>query len=114
MHAGSQVESTWHEICSPPRRKAPDLIVWDKEHNWVFVMEACSTHGPVDVMRKRELRSLFDCIRPPMVFVSCFPDRNVMGKYLADLAWETEAWCADTPDHMVHLDGMRFLGPYEG
>ena len=98
----------------PEHGKAPDLIVWDKEHNWVFMMEACSTHGPVDVMRKRELRSLFDGIRAPMVFVSCFPDRNVMGKYLADLAWETEAWCADTPGHMVHPDGMRFLGPYEG
>ena len=97
----------------PEHGKAPDLIVWDKENNWVFMMEACSTHGPVDVIRKRELRSLFDDIRAPMVFVSCFPDRAVMRKYLADLAWETEAWCADTPDHMVHLDGIRFLGPYE-
>ena len=95
----------------PEHGKAPDLIVWDKEHNWVFMMEACSTHGPVDVMRKRELKTLFHGVKAPMVFVSCFPDRSVMGKYLADLAWETDAWCAD---HMIHLDGIRFLGPYEG
>jgi len=97
----------------PEHGKAPDLIVWDKENNWVFMMEACSTHGPVDVMRKRELRTLFGGIKVPMVFVSCFPDRGVMRRYLTDLAWETEAWCADTPDHMIHFDGKRYLGPYE-
>ena len=97
----------------PEHGKAPDLIVWDKQNNWVFMMEACSTHGPVDVMRKQELRTLFDGIKAPMVFVSCFPDRTVMRRYFADLAWETEAWCADAPDHMVHLDGAKFLGPYE-
>lgn len=98
----------------PEHGKAPDLIVWDRDNNWVFMMEACSTHGPVDVMRKHELRTLFAGIGAPVVFVSCFPDRSVMRRYLTDLAWETEAWCADTPDHMVHLDGARFLGPYEG
>lgn len=97
----------------PEHGKSPDLIVWDKANNWVFMMEACSTHGPIDVIRKRELHTLFENIKVPIVFISCFPDRAVMRKYLADLAWETEAWCADTPDHMVHLDGVKFLGPYE-
>jgi type II restriction enzyme len=36
-----------------------------------------------------------------------------MRQYLADLAWETEAWVANNPDHMIHLDGEKFLGPYE-
>ena len=75
------------------------------------MMEACSTHGPIDVIRKRDLHRLFAGIRVPMIFVSCFPDRNVMRRYLSDLAWETEAWCADTPDHMIHLNGDKFLGP---
>lgn len=99
-------------ITIPEHGKAPDLIVWDNQRNWVFMMEACSTHGPIDVTRKQELPRLFAGIRAPMVFVSCFPDRAVMRRYLSDLAWETEAWCADTPDHMIHLNGSRFLGPY--
>lgn len=96
----------------PERGKAPDLIVWLEKKHWLFLMEACSTHGPIDVIRKRELTSLFKDNKDQIVFVSCFPDRKVMRKYLEDLAWETEAWCASDPDHMMHLDGERFMGPY--
>ena len=92
--------------------KAPDLVVWMPDREWLFLMEACSTHGPIDVIRKRDLSRLFDGAEGRVIYVSCFPDRAVMRRYLADLAWETEAWCADDPDHMIHLDGERFLGPY--
>lgn len=92
--------------------KAPDLIVWMPDRQWLFLMEACSTHGPIDVIRKRDLSRIFKGAEGHIVYVSCFPDRAVMRKYLADLAWETEVWVADDPDHMIHLDGERFLGPY--
>lgn len=97
----------------PVHGKKPDLIVWDDDNGWLFMMEACSTHGPINEQRKRDLRALVKS-DAPIVYVTCFPDRSTMRGYLADLAWETEVWCADTPDHMVHLDGKRFLGPYEG
>ena len=92
--------------------KAPDLIVWMEDRGWLFLMEACSTHGPIDVIRKRDLARIFRGAAGHIVYVSCFPDRAVMRKYLADLAWETEAWVAEDPEHMIHLDGERFLGPY--
>ncbi|PLS31799.1 restriction endonuclease BsuBI [Bifidobacterium margollesii] len=95
------------------REKAPDVIAWDAERGWLFLMEAASTHGPIDVTRKAELHGLFADQWDKVVLVSCFPDRKTMQRYLALLAWETEAWCADTPDHMIHLDGSRFMGPYE-
>lgn len=94
------------------REKAPDVIAWDANRGWLFLMEAASTHGPVDVTRKNELRDLFANQWDKAVLVSCFPDRKTMQKYLALLAWETEAWCADTPDHMMHFNGSRFMGPY--
>lgn len=100
-------------VMIPTHGKAPDLIVWLPDRNWLFLMEACSSHGPIDVTRKIELNRLFGDAACPLIYVSCFPDRATMRKYLTDLAWETEAWCADTPDHMIHLDGERFLGPYE-
>ena len=28
------------------------------------------------------------------------------------IAWETEVWIAENPDHMIHFDGKKFLGPY--
>ncbi len=100
-------------VSIPTHGKAPDLIVWDCDKNWLFLMEACSSHGPIDVTRKYEIEDLFADANCPLVLVSCFPDRATMRKYFVDLAWETEAWCADTPDHMIHLDGKRFLGPYD-
>lgn len=99
-------------IVLPERGKEPDLIVWRRDKNWLYLMEACSTHGPVDVTRKHELNSLFGDSGHDLIYVSCFPNRKVMQGYLGDLAWETEAWCADTPDHMIHLDGEKFMGPY--
>ncbi|KFI63893.1 BsuBI/PstI family type II restriction endonuclease [Bifidobacterium cuniculi] len=95
------------------REKAPDLIAWDSEREWLFLAEAASTHGPINVIRKAELKELFRDQWNKVVLVSCFPDRKIMQRYLADLAWETEAWCADSPDHMVHLNGSRFMGPYQ-
>lgn len=94
------------------REKAPDVIAWDSKRQWLFLMEAASTHGPVNVTRKNELHSLFADQWDNVVLVSCFPSRKIMQKYLAQLAWETEAWCADTPDHMMHFNGSRFMGPY--
>lgn len=94
------------------REKAPDVIAWDERRRWLFLMEAASTHGPVDVTRKNELHDLFADQWNDAVLVSCFPDRRTMQRYLAQLAWETEAWCADTTDHMMHFNGSRFMGPY--
>ena len=93
--------------------KLPDLIVYQPDTNWLFLMEAASSHGPVDAKRHGELSTLFAGSTAGLVFVSCFPDRAVMRKFLAELAWESEAWCASDPTHMIHLNGDRFLGPHD-
>lgn len=93
--------------------KMPDLVVHFLEKDWLVLMEAASSHGPVDAKRHKELRELFAGSRAGLVFVSCFPTRAEMRQYLKDIAWETEVWCADSPTHMVHFNGSRFLGPYE-
>ncbi|MCB0082544.1 MAG: hypothetical protein KDE47_16500, partial [Caldilineaceae bacterium] len=48
-----------------------------------------------------------------LVYVTAFPDRQTMGKYLSEISWETEVWVAETPTHLIHFDGEQFLGPYE-
>lgn len=95
------------------RGKKPDLIVYLPERKWLVLMEAASSNGPVDAKRHGELRALFADARPGLVYVSCFPDRKEMRKYLDEIAWETEVWCAEDPDHLIHFNGERFLGPYK-
>jgi type II restriction enzyme len=92
--------------------KMPDLVVYLPDKNWLILMEAAMSHGPVDSKRHAELSALFANSTAGLVYVSCFPDRAVMRKYLAQIAWETEVWCADNPTHLIHFDGERFLGPY--
>ena len=93
--------------------KMPDLIVHLPEKNWLVLLEAASSHGPVDAKRHGELAALFVDATAALVYVSCFPSRVEMRRYLADIAWETEVWCADNPTHLIHFNGERFLGPYD-
>ena len=92
--------------------KMPDLIVYLPEHNWLVLLEAASSHGPVDSKRQDELANLFADSTAGLVYVSCFPNRAEFRKYVDKIAWESEVWCADHPTHLIHYNGSRFLGPY--
>ena len=92
--------------------KLPDLVVNLPSRDWFVLIEAASSHGPVDSKRHAELKALFAGSLAGLVYVSCFTSRVEMRKYLADIAWETEVWCADNPTHLIHFNGERFLGPY--
>lgn len=93
--------------------KMPDLVVYLADRDWLVLMEAASSHGPVDAKRHAELAELFGAASPGLVYVSCFPDRREMRKYLNQIAWETDVWCAEDPTHLIHFNGERFLGPYD-
>jgi adenine-specific DNA-methyltransferase len=99
-------------IVLPERGVAPDVIIHDTGRDWLFIIEAVTSHGPVDQKRKNELTELFADVRPGLVFVTAFPDRKTFARFHAAIAWETEVWIADAPDHMIHFNGERFLGPY--
>lgn len=92
--------------------KMPDLVVHLPERNWLVLLEATSSHGPVDSKRQAELVDLFKDSTAGLVYVSCFPDRAEFRKYVDKIAWESEVSCADHPTHMIHYNGERFLGPY--
>lgn len=92
--------------------KMPDVVVYMREKNWLVLIEAAASHGPVDSKRHRELTALFRGATASLVFISALPSRAELRKYLKDIAWETDVWCADNPTHLVHFNGERFLGPY--
>ncbi len=94
--------------------KMPDVIFHHKERNWLILVESATTHGPVDSKRHSELAKLFSQAKAGLVYVTAFPNRSVMKRYLSEIAWETEVWVADAPSHLIHFNGERFLGPYKG
>ena len=93
--------------------KMPDVVVYLTEKNWLVLIEAVTSHGPIGLKRHNELKTLFGSAQAGLVFVTAFLTRRAMTKYLADIAWETEVWVAEAPSHIIHFNGERFLGPYE-
>lgn len=93
--------------------KLPDVVVYDEEREWLFLIEAVTSHGPVSPKRWVELEEAFKDCKVGLVYVTAFPDRAEFRKNAADIAWETEVWIAENPDHMIHFNGDRFLGPHE-
>ncbi len=93
--------------------KMPDVIVYVESKNWLVLIEAVTSHGPVDPKRRGELKKLFRGAQAGLVFVTAFLTRQAMVRYLNDISWETEVWVADSPTHLIHFNGKRFLGPYE-
>ena len=92
--------------------KIPDVIVHYTAKNWLLLIEAVTSAGPVDGKRRKELKELFAGCRAGLVFVTAFETRRAMQSFLSQIAWESEVWIAEDPDHMIHFDGERFLGPY--
>jgi adenine-specific DNA-methyltransferase len=93
--------------------KMPDVIVYVQRKNWLVLIEAVTSHGPVNPKRRGELQTLFKGCKAGLIFVTAFLDRQSMVKFLGDISWETEVWVADAPTHLIHFNGERFLGPYE-
>lgn len=93
--------------------KMPDVVVHLRRKNWLLLIEAVTSHGPIGLKRHNELKDLFKAARAGLVFVTAFLTRRAMTKYLAAIAWETEVWVAEAPSHIIHFNGERFLGPYE-
>lgn len=91
--------------------KMPDVVFYWPEKNWLFLVESVTSHGPVDSKRHRELANLFAAAKAGLVYVSTFPNRRVMNRFLENISWETEVWVADAPTHLIHFNGPNFMGP---
>ena len=90
----------------------PDVVVHDTKRNWLLLVEAVTSAGAVDWKRRNELKELFKGRKAGLVFVTAFETRRSMQSFLPLISWETEVWIAENPDHLIHFDGERFLGPY--
>lgn len=106
-----KLESLGVEI--PEHGKIPDVVVYYTQKNWLVLIEAVTSHGPVNPKRRKELKDLFAGSHAGLVYVTAFLDRHTLLKYINDISWETEVWLAESPTHLIHFNGERFLGPYE-
>ena len=91
--------------------KLPDVVLYDGERNWLFLIEAVTSHGPVSPKRIRELEATLGECAAARVYVSAFPDFQEFRRHVDNIAWETEVWVEEFGDHLIHYNGDKFLGP---
>lgn len=91
--------------------KLPDVVIYDSKRKWLFLIEAVTSHGPVSPKRLLELEEFLKNVKVGKVYVTAFPDMTEFKKHSNNIAWETEVWLMDVPDHMIHFNGDRFMGP---
>lgn len=91
--------------------KLPDVILYDAEKNWLYLVEAVTSHGPVSPKRKFELGQLLQHCKSGLIFVTAFLNGKEFKRHATQIAWETEVWIAEMPEHMLHYNGDRFMGP---
>ncbi len=93
--------------------KMPDVVLYREDKNWIYFIESITSVGPMDPKRILEIESMTKGVKAGKIFISAFLDFSTFKKFSDKLAWETEVWIADMPDHMIHLNGDRFLGPHD-
>ena len=91
--------------------KLPDVVLFDRERNWLYLIEAVTSHGPVSPKRVVELEELLINCKSGKVYVTAFPDFSEFKKHSTNIAWDTEVWIVDFPEHMIHFNGDKFFGP---
>lgn len=91
--------------------KMPDIVLYRTDKNWVYFIESVTSVGPMDPKRIVEIQNMTQSVKAGKVFVTAFLDFKTYKKFADSLAWETEVWLADMPDHMIHLNGDNFMGP---
>lgn len=90
----------------------PDIIAYSEKNNWLYLIEAVHSSGPMSEIRVHQLKKLLKDSKAELIFVTAFLNRAEFRKWVMDVAWETEVWIADNPDHMIHFNGHKFLGAY--
>ena len=91
--------------------KMPDVVLYREDKDWIYFVESVTSVGPMDPKRILEIEEMTKDVTAGKIFVTAFLDFKTYKKFAEELAWETEVWIAEMPEHMIHLNGDRFMGP---
>ena len=91
--------------------KMPDVVLYREDKHWLYFIEAVTSVGPMDGKRLVELKAMTRNVSAGIIYVTTFLDFKTFKSFSDKLAWDTEVWIADMPDHMIHLNGDKFIGP---
>ena len=91
--------------------KMPDIVLYNEDKDWIYFIESVTSVGSMEPKRIKEIEEMTMNVKSGKIYITAFPDFKTFKKFSETLAWETEVWIADMPDHMIHLNGDKFIGP---
>ena len=91
--------------------KMPNVVLYSQNRNWLYFVESVTSVGPMSPKRIREIEDMTQNVKAGKIYVTAFLDFKTFKKFSESLSWDTEVWIAEMPDHMIHLNGDRFIGP---
>ncbi|MEM7184684.1 MAG: BsuBI/PstI family type II restriction endonuclease [Spirochaetota bacterium] len=91
----------------------PDIIAYSKKKNWLYLIEAVHSSGAINEIRLLELQKVTEKCTADIIYVTAFLNKSKFRQFISEIAWETEVWIAENPDHLIHFNGDKFLGPYK-
>lgn len=92
--------------------KMPDIVLYVPKKDWLVFIECVTSVGPMSEARLMEINQMTSGVKAGKVFLTAFLDRRTYKRFSDQIAWETDVWIAEEPDHMIHLNGDRFMGPH--
>ena len=61
--------------------------------------------------RVLDIEKMTENVKSGKIYVTAFLSFDKYKRFASQLAWETEVWIVESPEHMIHLNGDKFLGP---
>ena len=104
--SGYQNRGLMRELNLPVEVKAglPDVVLFSEAQRRLIVCEVVTSTGPVTSSRLEQLRRL---VHGPMKlghtveFVTAFPSRAVLRRFVEQIAWGTSVWIAAEPNNLI-------------
>ena len=87
----------------------PDVVAYSSKKNLLYLIEAVHSAGPMSELRVMKLKRHLEKCPAEVAFFTAFQSKDIFRKWACDIAWETEVWIAESPEHLIHFNGFKFL-----
>jgi hypothetical protein len=91
----------------------PDVIILGEGEDLLLVIEAVTSSGPITPGRLDQLRDLAKKAARlgfQTQFVTAFPTRRDLRRFVQEIAWGTSVWIAEEPWNLIHFEPLPRTG----
>jgi hypothetical protein len=89
--------------------KLPDAVLHLPKRNLLILL---TLNAPITTKQRNRIeRWLAECMAK-REYVSALSDWQALSRAGNSFAWDTHVWLAEEPEHMIHWNGEKFLGPH--